>query len=296
MFSRLWTTLARTRQVLLDKVEPLKGQGKITEQNFEELAEALILADVGVKTTEKIIAGMKKKLTAASAVEFEKCLKQQLLQLLGDSRAPLNLGFSPTVVMFVGVNGGGKTTSLAKVAYYLKSQGRQVMMVAADTFRAAAQEQLQLWSQRLGVPLIRGQYGADPAAVVFDAIRALKARGAQVLLIDTAGRVHTNASLMAELEKIKRIVSREIPGAPHEILLVLDATTGQNALSQAREFLKFSGITGIFLSKLDGTAKGGSAIAITAELNLPIKLVGLGETEKDLLIFSPEEFVDALLS
>ncbi len=296
MFSRLRTTLARTRQVIWEKVEPLRRQAKITEQTLEELAEALILADVGVATTEKIIAGVKKKLTTAPAAELEKCLKQQLVELLGESPAPLNLAVSPAVAMFVGVNGGGKTTSLAKLAYYLKSQGRQVIMVAADTFRAAAQEQLQIWSRRLEIPLVRGQYGADPAAVVFDAIQALKARGAQALLVDTAGRVHTNSNLMAELEKIKRIISREIPGAPHEILLVLDATTGQNALSQAREFMKFSGITGIFLSKLDGTAKGGSAVAITAELNLPIKLVGIGETEKDLLIFSPEEFVDALLS
>jgi fused signal recognition particle receptor len=198
--------------------------------------------------------------------------------------------------MFVGVNGGGKTTSLAKLANHYTRVGQNALLVAADTFRAAAPEQLAIWGKRLNIPVIRGQYGADPASVVFDAIQSFKARGLQLLLIDTAGRIHTNVNLMNELEKIKRVVSREIEGAPHESLLVLDASIGQNALNQAREFLKFSGLTGIFLTKLDGTARGGSVISIVDELELPIKFIGIGEGEEDILPFSAEEFTNALLS
>lgn len=198
--------------------------------------------------------------------------------------------------MLVGVNGGGKTTSLAKLAQYFKDRGKKIQLVAADTFRAAAQEQLTIWGKRLGLPVIRGQYGADPAAVVFDAVQSFKAHGGDLLLVDTAGRVHTNANLMNELEKIKRIIAREIPGAPQEILLVLDATIGQNAIVQAREFLRFTGITGIFLTKLDGTARGGSVISIADELRLPIKFVGIGEQAEDLALFSPEQFAAALIS
>lgn len=296
VFAQLQAKLNRTRQVLQEKIQNLR-RGQISgEKALEELAEALILADVGVATTEKIMANLKKRWKENPSLQLEQALKQELLALLGSEPAPLNLDNFPVVVMFVGVNGGGKTTSLAKLANYLKKQGRQVILVAADTFRAAAQEQLHIWSQKLNLPLIRGQYGADPAAVVFDGLRSLKARQADALLVDTAGRIHTNTNLMAELEKIRRVISREISGAPHEVLLVLDASIGQNALSQAREFLKFSGLTGIFLSKLDGTAKGGAAVAIAAELHLPIKLVGIGEGEEDMLFFSPQEFVNALLS
>lgn len=296
VFSQLQAKLNRTRQIFQEKIQNLRRGRVLGEKALEELTEALILADVGLATTEKIMANLKKKLKADSSLNLEEALKQELLTLLGSQPAPLNLNNHPTVVMFVGVNGGGKTTSLAKLAYYLKKQGRQVILVAADTFRAAAQEQIQLWSRKLDLPLIRGQYGADPASVVFDGLKALKARQADALLIDTAGRIHTNANLMAELEKIKKVISREISGAPHEVLLVLDASIGQNALSQAREFMKFSGITGIFLSKLDGTAKGGAALAVAAELFLPIKLIGIGEKEEDMLLFSPQEFIDALLS
>ena len=198
--------------------------------------------------------------------------------------------------MMVGVNGGGKTTSIAKLAIRYKKEGKSVLMVAADTFRAAAQEQLELWGKKLNIPVIKGQYGADPASVVYDAIQSFKARQSQLLLVDTAGRIHTNTNLMNELEKIKRVISKEIEGAPHETLLVLDASIGQNALTQAKEFLKFSSLTGIFLSKLDGTAKGGSVISIVDELKLPIKFIGIGEEEKDILHFSPQEFARALLS
>jgi fused signal recognition particle receptor len=196
----------------------------------------------------------------------------------------------------VGVNGGGKTTSLAKLAHRYRTKEKSILLVAADTFRAAAQEQLTIWGKRLNIPVVKGQYGADPASVVYDAIQSFKAKGYDYLMVDTAGRIHTNVNLMNELEKIRRVLSREIEGAPHESLLVLDASIGQNALIQAKEFLKFSGLTGIFLSKLDGTAKGGCVISIVDELKLPIKYVGVGEGEKDLLDFSPQEFVNALLS
>jgi len=196
----------------------------------------------------------------------------------------------------VGVNGGGKTTSLAKLAYRYQLEGKNILMVAADTFRAAAQEQLTIWGKRLNIPVLKGQYGADPASVVYDAIQSFKAKGYDYLMVDTAGRIHTNVNLMNELEKIRRVISREIEGVPQEILLVLDASIGQNALIQAKQFLKFSGLTGIFLTKLDGTAKGGSVISIVDELKLPIKFVGVGEREKDILDFSPQEFVNALLS
>lgn len=296
VFSELYAKLRRTRQILQEKIQTLKGSPLPKEKALEELAEALILADVGIATTEKIMTSLRKKIKEDPSLNLEEALKQELLALLGRETPSLNLDNNPSIVMFVGVNGGGKTTSLAKLAYFLKRQGKKVMLCAADTWRAAAQEQLQIWSQKLDLPLIRGQYGADPAAVVYDALQALRARKAEALLIDTAGRIHTNINLMAELEKIRRVISREISGAPHEVLLVLDASIGQNALSQAREFLKFSGLTGVFLSKLDGTAKGGAAIAIAAELKLPIKLLGTGEREEDMLFFSPQEFVDALLS
>jgi fused signal recognition particle receptor len=198
--------------------------------------------------------------------------------------------------MIVGVNGGGKTTSAAKLAAFHERRGRRVMMAAADTFRAAAQEQLVLWGRRLGIPVVKGQYGTDPAAVVFDALQSFKTQKSDLLLVDTAGRIHTNTNLMNELEKIRRVIGREIPGAPQECLLVLDASIGQNAIPQAREFLKFSGLTGIFLSKLDGTAKGGSVIGIADELALPIRYVGIGESEDDILEFSPHDFIEALLT
>jgi fused signal recognition particle receptor len=198
--------------------------------------------------------------------------------------------------MMVGVNGGGKTTSLAKLAYRYSQKGHTILMVAADTFRAAAQEQLSIWGKTLNIPVIKGQYGADPASVVYDAIQSFKSKQYDYLMVDTAGRIHTNINLMNELEKIKRVISKEIKDAPHEVLLVLDASIGQNALIQAKEFLRFSGLTGVFLTKLDGTAKGGSVISILDELKLPIKFLGIGEGAQDLLDFSPKKFANALLS
>jgi fused signal recognition particle receptor len=259
--------------------------------------ESLILADVSVQSSEKIINSLRDKTKKTDAFpKIKELLKQEIITILSRYPSELRLENSQSVVMFVGVNGGGKTTSLAKLANHYARKGQHALLVAADTFRAAAPEQLAIWGKRLNIPVIRGQYGADPASVVFDAVQSFKARELSLLLIDTAGRIHTNVNLMNELEKIKRVVSREIVGAPHESLLVLDASIGQNALNQAREFLRFSGLTGIFLTKLDGTARGGSVISIVDELELPIKFIGIGEGEEDILPFRAEEFTNALLS
>jgi fused signal recognition particle receptor len=289
--------LARTRQSFKQKFDGIFKSGRNREEILEDLSEALILADVGVSTTEKIIVGIEKRTKKTDSYEtIEAVLKSELAGLLSKYPAGVTFASAPAVLMMVGVNGGGKTTSLAKLAFRLRGEGRKCLLVAADTFRAAAQEQLDVWGKRLDIPVIKGPYGADPAAVVFDALRHFKSHSFDLMLVDTAGRLHTNTNLMNELEKVKRIIGREIEGAPQEILLVLDASIGQNALLQAREFLKFSGITGIFLTKLDGTAKGGSVIGIADELMLPIKFVGTGEGAEDLVEFDPGPFVDALFS
>jgi fused signal recognition particle receptor len=288
--------MSRTRRAF-QKIGLIFRSGRPREEVLADLAEALILADVGVTATEKILDALRSGTSKDDAKEdLEKALKTELEAILARPRPAPNAGPGPTVILMVGVNGGGKTTSTAKLAAFHRRAGRTVMMAAADTFRAAAQEQLVLWGRRLDIPVIKGQYGADPASVVFDAVRAFKTRKADVLLIDTAGRVHTQANLMNELEKIRRVAGREMPEAAQETLLVLDATTGQNAALQAREFLKFSGLTGIFLTKLDGTAKGGSVIGIVDELGLAVRYIGVGESEDDLLEFSPRDFVEALLS
>ncbi len=296
MFSSLREKLGRTREAFL-RLGDVFRSGRPREEALDELAEVLILADAGVATTEKIIAALRERGRKDDPPEaLRSRLKEELTALLERGfREPADLP-SPAVVLMVGANGGGKTTSMAKLARRFQDRGRTVMFAAADTFRAAAQEQLELWGRKLRVPVLRGAYGADPAAVVFDALDAFKAQKRDTLIVDTAGRLHTNQNLMNELEKIRRVVARGIPGAPHEVLLVLDASIGQNALVQAREFLRFSGLTGIFLTKLDGTAKGGSVLSIADELGLPIRYVGVGETENDLVDFSPREFVDALLS
>ncbi|MCX8160627.1 MAG: signal recognition particle-docking protein FtsY [Candidatus Saccharicenans sp.] len=294
MFDKLKQKLSKTRE-LFGRIEQLFQSGRPQQELLEELYELLILADVGVSTTDRIISGLRHRARKTGSADLKALLKQELIALLSSQPTTVNESW-PAVWMLVGVNGGGKTTSAAKLAYRYQSRGKKVMLAAADTFRAAAQEQLLLWGKRLNLPVVQGQSGADPASVVYDAIQSFKARDYDLLLVDTAGRLHTYANLMAELEKIKRVINREIYGAPQEILLVLDSTIGQNAIVQAREFNRFSGITGIFLSKLDGTARGGSVLAVAEELHLPVKFLGIGETEKDLEEFSPETFVEALLS
>lgn len=297
MIRNLREKLSKTRETFKDKFDEFLRSDKNKEEILEELSEAMILADVGVSTTEKIIHSIREKTKKNDSFPaIRNLLEEELITLLSRFSSDFNFDSFCSVIMFVGVNGGGKTTSLAKLAYRFREEKKDVLMVAADTFRAAAQEQLLVWGKKLNIPVIKGQYGADPASVIYDALQSLKSRSFQILLVDTAGRIHTNVNLMSELEKIKRVISRQIEGAPDEVLLVLDSSIGQNALIQAREFLKFSGITGIFLTKLDGTAKGGSVIGIADELKLPIQFVGIGETEEDLLHFSPQEFVKALLS
>lgn len=289
--------LSGTRRTFRERLGALFQSGQSRDAILENLAETLILADVGVSATERIIQALREKTRKDEpAAGIQNALSEELIRMLGQYPPGSAVGTAPAVIMMVGVNGGGKTTSLAKLAVHFRTQGKSVMMVAADTFRAAAQEQLLSWGKKLGIPVIRGQYGADPGAVVYDALQSFKAHGLDIMLVDTAGRVHTNSNLMGELEKVKRIISREVASAPQEILLVLDSTIGQNALVQAREFLKFTGITGIFLTKLDGTAKGGSVIGIVEQLHLPIKYIGIGEDAADILPFSAEDFVQALIS
>lgn len=297
MLGNLKEKLAGTRRAFRERLGTLFQSGRSRDAILESLAETLILADVGVSATDRIIQALREKTRKDEpAAEIQKALSAELVRMLGQYPSESAVGSARAVVMMVGVNGGGKTTSLAKLAVHFRAQGKSVMMVAADTFRAAAQEQLLIWGKTLGVPVIRGQYGADPGAVVYDALQSFKAHDLDLLLVDTAGRVHTNSNLMGELEKVKRIISREVTSAPQEILLVLDSTIGQNALVQAKEFLKFTGITGIFLTKLDGTAKGGSVISIVEQLHLPIKYLGVGEEAGDILPFSARDFVNALIS
>lgn len=300
MITSLREKLAKTRGAFR-RVEDLFRSGKRREEILDGLEEALLLADVGVAASDRVLEALRSvTFKDAGEAELRRALRTELERLLspaegGRTAAPV-ASVSPTVILMVGANGGGKTTSAAKLAARFKGQGKKVVLAAADTFRAAAQEQLAVWGKRLGVEVFKGSYGADPAAVVFDAAQAFKAWKGDVLLVDTAGRVHTNANLMSELEKVRRVVVRELPGVRVESLLVLDATVGQNAASQAREFLKFSGLSGIVLTKVDGTAKGGAAVAVAAELGLPIRFLGLGESEEDLIEFSPRAFVEALLS
>ncbi|TMI80941.1 MAG: signal recognition particle-docking protein FtsY [Bacillati bacterium ANGP1] len=288
--------LARTRQALTARVDDLLGRGT-GEQFYEDLEETLIQADLSVPTAAAAIARLRER--ARGGARTPEALRRALVEILADALgrpAPLVVGPSPAVILVLGTNGSGKTTTIGKLAARLKGEGRKVLLVAADTFRAAAIEQLGVWAARAGVDLIRHQPGADPAAVAFDAAQAARARHVDVLIVDTAGRLHTKANLMEELKKVDRVLRRELPGAPVEALLVLDATTGQNGIAQARQFKAALPVTGIVLTKLDGTARGGVVVAIAEDLGLPVKLVGFGEGPDDLQPFDPRTFAEALFA
>jgi fused signal recognition particle receptor len=296
---RLRDRLGKARALLSGYFGDLRGRTTIDDEVWEELEEALIRADVGVAVTGRILEDLRLRVKEASATTPSELLDLLKADLVDELRsADRSLTFEPgqpNVWMFVGVNGVGKTTSIGKIAQREAASGRRVVMAAADTFRAAAAEQLQLWSERVGADLVRGQDGADPGSVVFDAMSAAGNRGADLVLVDTAGRLHTKVNLMEELKKLRRIVDRT-PGALKEVLLVIDASTGQNGLNQAKQFGEAVDVTGVILTKLDGTAKGGIVLAVQAELGIPVKLVGVGESAADLIEFDPEEFVDALFA
>lgn len=299
-FDRLKAGLAKTRDQFVGGIENIvSGKKKIDDALLEDLEEVMVMADLGVDTTRGIISRVQEKvkreeLTDAELLKSE--IKDQIKAILMKDASGLRGGNSLAVYLVIGVNGVGKTTTIGKMAADLKARGKRPLIAAADTFRAAASEQLVLWGERAGVDVIRHRSGADPGAVVFDAIAAARARELNYLLVDTAGRLHTKTNLMEELKKINRVIERELPGEPREVLLVLDATTGQNALSQAKLFNDAVGVTGIVLTKLDGTAKGGIVVAIASELGIPVKLVGVGEAIDDLQPFDPAEFVEALFA
>jgi fused signal recognition particle receptor len=301
-FTRLKDSLQRTKEQIFTTLEEApQAQGASPAAagvatpgiySLDALEEALISCDIGVAATARIVDAVRGR--SRRGDDLLPIVREEILAILEGAAPPPGPGGPPRVVLIVGVNGTGKTTSIGKLANLLKQQGQRPLVCAADTFRAAAVEQLEVWTARAEVGFIRAKAGADPAAVVFDAITAARARGLDPLLIDTAGRLHTRVNLMNELEKIKRVAAREVEGAPHEVLLVLDATVGQNGVAQAREFMKVSGVNGIILTKLDGTAKGGVAVAIAQDLGLPIRYVGTGEQIDDLVPFAPREYVDAL--
>ena len=296
-FEKIKKGIIKTKENIISKIDlAIKSFTKIDEELFEEIEETLILGDVGVDTAQKICQMLRKKVKEKGAQdpsEIRLLLKEIISEILeGDSSLKINT--KPAVILIVGVNGVGKTTTIGKLAYELTKEGKKVILAAADTFRAAAIQQLEIWAQRAKSEIVKHTENSDPAAVVFDAISAAKARGSDVIICDTAGRLHNKKHLMAELGKISKIINRELPDADKEILLVLDATTGQNALSQAEEFKNVTDVTGIALTKLDGTAKGGIILAIKDKMNIPIKLIGIGEGVEDLRPFSKEEFTNAL--
>ena len=302
LLDRLKQSITKTRTQIVSKVEDLvSGEKKIDPEMLTKLENALLAADLGPRTTHQILEAVRQRLerhTLNNAAELRAELKNQLLYVL--RTIPSSNGKAaataprPYVIFVVGVNGTGKTTTIGKLAHRLRASGKKVVLAAGDTFRAAAIEQLAVWATRTGSEIVKTKSGGDPAAVVYDALASARARDADVVIVDTAGRLHTKSNLMAELEKMKRTATKVVPGAPHEVLLVMDATTGQNGLSQAREFTATAGVTGIVLTKLDGTAKGGIVVAITRELGLPVQYVGTGETMEDLVPFDAETFVSSL--
>lgn len=298
-FEKIKNGLAKTRESVMKQVDGVfKSFTKIDEELFEDLEEILVSSDVGVETSEYIISELRtrvKKEGVREPADVKKLLQEIMTQMLSGGEG-LELSTKPSVILVIGVNGVGKTTTIGKMAANLKSQGKRVILAAADTFRAAAIDQLEIWAQRAGVEIVKQREGADPAAVIFDAINAGKARGADVVICDTAGRLHNKKNLMDELAKISKVIERELPGAARENLLVLDATTGQNAVNQAKVFKEAAGLTGIVLTKLDGTARGGVVFAIKHELGVPVKYIGVGEGIDDLQPFNSSDFVDALFS
>jgi fused signal recognition particle receptor len=300
LFERMKKALSSTKENLVQRIEAvLNSKPSIDETALDELEGILLGADLGVRVTEQIMESIRaqhKKKLIQTADDAKNAIRNQLLSILNR-----NAGADDTapdrplqVWMVVGVNGTGKTTTIGKLAAKLSGEGRKILVCAADTFRPAAIEQLAVWAERSGTELIKSKLGADPSAVLHDALSAAAARGSDMVIIDTAGRLHTKNNLMQELDKMRRVAGRKIAGAPHEVLLVVDATTGQNGLSQAREFMKFTGITGLVVTKLDGTAKGGILFSICQDLNIPVRFIGIGETLEDLIEFSPEAFVDSL--
>jgi fused signal recognition particle receptor len=300
LFDKLKAGLSRTAQQLQQRFEALVEKADAPEQRtraidvdtLEALEELLIMADVGVAATDEIVEAVRGR--ARRGESLRELVKTEILRIFNEANRPAGNGARPRVMLIVGVNGTGKTTTVGKLANQIKTEGKKPLICAADTFRAAAVDQLQIWADRAGVDMVRAREGSDPAAVVFDALAASKSRGRDTVLVDTAGRLHTRTNLMNELEKIRRVAEREVAGAPHDVLLVLDATVGQNGLAQAREFTSVAGVNGIVLTKLDGTAKGGVAVAIAHDLKLPIRYVGVGEGIDDLLPFAPTDYVEAL--
>lgn len=301
-FDRMKEAVTRTRENLSERIEEVVSLGKeIDRATLDDLEATLIGADLGTATTREVLEKLREKADRKQIKdggELKRLLKEELLAILtsASTRPVQKVDGTPEVILVVGVNGTGKTTTIGKLAQVFRSQGKTVLMCAADTFRAAAIDQLEVWGQRTGTEVIRTKPGGDPAAVLFDALQTATARHSDYVVVDTAGRLHTKTNLMAELEKMRRTAHRIIPGAPHETLLVMDATTGQNGLQQARLFIQSAGVTGIVLTKLDGTAKGGVVVAICRELGLPVRFVGVGEKVGDLLPFDPKEFIDSLFN
>jgi fused signal recognition particle receptor len=300
VFKRLRESLSKSRQALTEEISASLFD-RIDEETWERLEEALILADAGAPTTAAVVERLEHEVDSGAVPADGAAVRDRLIEILAEvasaGRAPIDLSGEPAVLLMVGVNGTGKTTTIGKIAWHLsREMGLSVILAAADTYRAAAAEQLAEWAQRAGAELIRGEEGADPGAVAFDAISAARARGADVVIVDTAGRLHTQANLMDELSKVRRVIAKQIPEAPHETLISIDATTGQNGLRQAKVFSEAVEVDGVVLTKLDGTAKGGIALAIASDLGIPVKLIGVGETLEDLRPFDPAEYAEALLA
>ena len=299
-FDKIKSGLTKTREALSNTLDAVfSGFTELDADFYDELEESLILADLGVETVTKVMKELRRQVSRrglSTTQEAKDCLKEILKDMLSVGDTELNLATSPTVILVIGVNGVGKTTTIGKLATQLGKQGKQVTLVAGDTFRAAAADQLEIWAERSGAAIVRQKEGADPASVVFDGIQSAKAKGSDVILIDTAGRLHNKTNLMNELNKISRIVERELPDAAREVLLVLDGTTGQNGLIQAKQFKEIAGVTAVAITKLDGTAKGGIVIAVADTLQIPVKFVGVGEQAEDLMPFVAEDFVEALIS